>query len=291
VTFISVEAYIRINHLIIDIPSRQINEEGIQLYNPDQVGYWSKGSHKWVINAQGWPGLIPKKMDSLVTLIGDSHIENLMNPVECNLASILNEKEMPYNFFSAGRSGVTLIEALEISNYLNSKYRPLKQFIFVKESDFDESILQIKVRNDATQVDLRKEIIVKGVLKSPKLKKIIYSIKTLYYLRNSLNRSKSNDINENKDYVETIKEDNSDLHNQLLQFISKNYKTQDITFFLHPEINKSFEKLFSDNNLNFYKFTAKDTLKWRSSPNDEAHWSCFGFNQAADQIVTNKFVN
>lgn len=288
---ISIEIYIRVNHLNIDVPSRQITKEGIQLYNPDQKGYWANATHQWIINKEGWPGELPSGMDSLVTLIGDSHIENFMNPVECNLASILNKKELGYHFFSAGRSGVSLIEALEISNYLKRKYHPLKQFIFVKESDFKESIQELGKNPDMTQISLTDQKIINGQLKSPGLKMIVYNIKTLYYFRNSFSQIGASPKENGTKSVQgkSALGKNIKQYGKLLDFISKNYKTDQITFFLHPETNPAIEKLFAEHHLDYYKFIADDTLKWRSSAKDEAHWSCYGFDEAAKQIKKVKF--
>jgi hypothetical protein len=293
IALLSVELYIRVNHLNIDVPSRQINKEGIQLYKPNQTGYWANATHQWKINREGWPGELPSNMDSLVTLIGDSHIENFMNTIECNLASILNKEKLGYHFFSAGRSGVSLIEALEISNYLKRKYHPVQQFIFVKESDLDESIEEFGKKSDITQINLTNHTIINGELKSPGLKMIVYNIKTLYYFRNSFSQIGSASKEGEAKSVEKESGINKNLaqYNQLLSFISKNYKTDEITFFLHPETNGAIEKLFAANHLNYYKFRADDSLKWRSSPNDEAHWSYYGFLEAAKQIKKIKFKN
>jgi hypothetical protein len=39
VALIAIEGYIRVNHLTNDIPRREINEDGIQLYKPNQSGF------------------------------------------------------------------------------------------------------------------------------------------------------------------------------------------------------------------------------------------------------------
>jgi len=288
VAFISVETFIRVKHLNIDVPTRQINEEGIQLYNPNQNGYWSNASHSWQINEEGWPGKLPHSRDSLITLIGDSHIENFMNPIECNLETILNEKKIRYNFFAAGRSGVSLIEALEISDYLK-KYKPVKQFIFVKEGDLKESIQELGIKEDITQLSLKNKIIINGQLKSPGLKKIVYNIKTLYYYKNSLvgirpgSSPKSKLTNSKEKHI--LNETDKIYYHQLLKYVFENYNTSEITFFLHPETTKSVEDIFKNNNLNYYKFITASPKKWRNSPQDESHWSCYGHQQAAIQVA------
>lgn len=290
VAFLSVEVYIRVNHLTIDVPQRQINEHGIQLYNPSQEGFWANGSHTWEINQEGWPGKLPVKMDSLITLIGDSHIENFMNPPNCNLGNILNAKRLHYNFFPAGRSGVSLIEAMEISKFLADTYKPVKQFVFVKESDLKESIQELGISSDITQFNLTNKVLVNGELKSPGLKKIFYNIKTLYFFRNVFASIKpGSQMAPKEKYKEvrtTLSETDSKYYNELLKYINEKYNANEITFFLHPETIKPIEDLFIKHHLKYYKFKAGDNLKWRSSPTDEAHWSCYGNEQAAEQIVT-----
>ena len=91
------EIYIRLNHLSIDIPRRTIDEYGVQKYLPLQNGYWSNGTHRWQINKEGWAGELPPSFDNLITLIGDSHIENFMNPDSCHLGAILNKSNLKYN--------------------------------------------------------------------------------------------------------------------------------------------------------------------------------------------------
>lgn len=287
---VSVEIYIRINHLTIDIPQRTINDKGIQAYKPNQTGYWFKGAHTWQINEEGWPGKLPQSMSHLITLIGDSHIENFMNPNDCNLGTILNNNELKYNFLEAGRSGATFIEYLEMSKYLYSKYNPELQFVFVKESDFSESLIHKGRKQDVTQVNLKKGKIIKGELKNPILKKFVYNIKTLYYFRSAINVDILRLPFRKDNQTKSIKEDSvrEDAH-KLLEFVASNYDTKNIVFFLHPETREGIVDIFGQFNLQHYKFNSEDSLKWRSSKNDVAHWSCFGFQQAAKQIMN--FIN
>lgn len=100
------ECVIRLTHMTIDIPFRTINSHGIQLYIPNQTGYWRGGTHSWTINSDGWPGILPAKSEDLITIIGDSHIENFMNPDSCHLAPLLQKQFPNENFYEAGRSGL-----------------------------------------------------------------------------------------------------------------------------------------------------------------------------------------
>lgn len=285
-SLVSVEAYIRVNHLTIDIPERMINKEGIQAYIPNQTGYWINGSHKWKINSEGWPGNLPESMDNLITLIGDSHIENFMNPEDCHLGSLLNSYNLNYNYFEAGRSGATFIEYLQIAKFLQSKYKPKSQFIFVKESDFSESLVQARRRPDVTQLDIENGNIINGTLKNPTLKKILYNIKTLYFFRSTFTQVGPRlDFGKNNRGV-TEKEDRTlEDAQSLMEFIQINYDTENLVFYLHPETRVEIVSLFENYKFKYYKFDAKNNLKWRNSSLDQAHWSCYGFQQAAKQII------
>src|SRR5690606_35579075 len=124
---------------------------GVQKYLPNQEGYWKGGNHQWIINDYGWPGELPTKYDNLINIIGDSFIENFMNPNECHQSVFLKKLMPDYNFFEAARSGVSLIEAMEISKQIDS-LNPKMTLIYVNENDFYESILNIKKLNDITQI-------------------------------------------------------------------------------------------------------------------------------------------
>jgi len=148
------ELIIRVNHVMSDIPQREINEFGIQKYIPNQLGYWKGGEHQWLINRLGWPGQLPKSYNNLVTIIGDSFIENFMNPNECHQSVLLKQKVDDFNFIEAGRSGVSFIEAMEISKQLDS-LNPEYHLIYVSKQDFIESVADIEPLNDITQVNLK----------------------------------------------------------------------------------------------------------------------------------------
>lgn len=278
------EIYIRLNHLSIDIPRRTIDEYGVQKYLPLQNGYWSNGTHRWQINKEGWAGELPPSFDNLITLIGDSHIENFMNPDSCHLGAILNKSNLKYNFFEAGRSGVTFIEAFEIAKSLKKKFNPNMQFLFMKNSDFRESIVQLNKMSDVTQIDIDKNIVIKGELKSPFLKTILYNFKTLYYFRNSFNKGKEKNPVKNK---KSNFENNNEkiLFDRLMAYINKNYDTKNVVIFLHPDTDEYYKFLFRKYNIKFYQFRKKGDNDWGYNQNDLAHWNCNGFHQASKQII------
>ena len=107
-------------HSVTDLPQRTIDEYGIQKYYANQSGYWKGGEHKWMFNELGWPGELPEDYDNLITVIGDSFIENFMNPNECHQSKLLKKGLNNHNFIEAARSGVSFIEAMEISKQFDS---------------------------------------------------------------------------------------------------------------------------------------------------------------------------
>ena len=114
------EIVVRMTHSVIDVPQRMIDDYGTQKYIPFQNGTWKHGSHNWKVNKLGWVGELPASYDNLITLIGDSYIENFMNPDSCRQAKYLKKIMPEYNYLEMARAGVSLIEALEISRKSDS---------------------------------------------------------------------------------------------------------------------------------------------------------------------------
>ncbi|RYE52322.1 MAG: hypothetical protein EOP48_16745 [Sphingobacteriales bacterium] len=176
------EIIIRFYKLVPDIPKLYVDKTGIQRYIPGQTGYYTKAKTKWVVNKYGWLGTTDTSEDTIITIIGDSYIENIMNPISCNQGNKLKSQFKDYSFFEAGRSGVTFIEAMQISKLLDSTIQPKLHLIYVSTSDFPESSALNKRYTDRVQIDLNTNTIYNGNLKSPGIKKILYNIKLLYYL-------------------------------------------------------------------------------------------------------------
>ena len=86
--FISSEIVIRAFNLVSDIPQRVVDDSGIQKYLPGQTGQYD-GLH-WETNEYGWIGVAETEGD-VITIIGDSYIENLMNPLKYNQGVLLKK--------------------------------------------------------------------------------------------------------------------------------------------------------------------------------------------------------
>jgi len=107
-SFIS-EVFIRIFRLVPDIPALYVDKFGIQRYKQNQSGYYTKSKSKWHVNKFGWLGVSETDKDTIISIIGDSYVENIMNPIECNQGNKLKSFFPNYSFFEAGRSGITFI--------------------------------------------------------------------------------------------------------------------------------------------------------------------------------------
>ncbi|MEM9075502.1 MAG: hypothetical protein AAGC43_00620 [Bacteroidota bacterium] len=276
------EIIARFFFLTSSIPERRIDEFGIQRYIPNQEGYSKGGTHKWYINSKGWPGKLPENYDNLITIIGDSFIENFMNPDSCHQMNFLKELAPEFNFTEASRSGVSFIEALEISKQLDS-LKPKVHLIYINETDFEESIVQINSLTDITQLDLKKNKIVYGKMKAPGVKKILYNWKFIFYLYRRFQSSfklpkptKSTEITQNSftnhfDYFE-----------DLIDYCRKNYNLKKVVIVLRPDTDKQFSAFLQRQDLNVIQLDDSRDADW--SFEHDHHWTCYGHQKAAEQV-------
>ncbi|SDH58004.1 hypothetical protein [Winogradskyella thalassocola] len=278
------EIVVRLTHVNSDIPYRTIDDMGIQKYYPNQEGYWKGGDHKWMVNSLGWPGELPDNYDNLITIIGDSFIENFMNPNDCHQSAYLKREIPNYNFLEASRSGVTLIESMEISKQTDT-LNPIATLIHTGNGDIYESIKEIKSLNDITQLNTKDEVIIHGKMKSPGLKKVLYSWKLLYYLYNRfpLNFKNESIADSKKDKTEKSKfEINETRIRVLLNYIKNNYKIENKIFVFKPNSDDNIINLFKSMG---FKTIILDSSKDKSwSFEHDPHWTCYGHERAAAQV-------
>lgn len=282
------EVIVRLTHATADIPQRTIDEYGIQKYFPNQEGYWKGGNHQWMINNQGWPGELPKSYDNLITIIGDSYIENFINPNKCHQSFFLKTLMPKYNFFEAGRSGVSLIEAMEISKQIDS-LNPELTLIYVNDNDFYESIQNKKILTDITQVNLTNDSIIYGKMKSPGLKNILYSWKLLYYFYNRFPLSSRSEKEEAPVKHNRFKDSNVSLHNQdiinLVNYITKNYYINSKIFVFHPNSSKEIIDICKNNGFKVIVLDSSNDKTWTFDY--DSHWTCYGHQKVAEQVQSN----
>ena len=277
------EIIARIFVLTTEVPNREIDEYGIQRYIPNQKGYYKGGDHTWQVNENGWVGPLPKSENNLITIIGDSFIENFMNPDECHQMAYLKEKIPSYNFTEAARSGVTLVEAFEISKQFYDK-KPELQIIYLDDSDLKQSLVDIGRVGDVTQLSLKENKLVYGVMRSPGLKKIIYNLKFPFYLyrrfSGSLTKKKPATTTEVK---ENIEKDYAIEYKALLEYIKYNYNTANTLLVLKPHTKKSVVDLLQNLGFNILLLSDKGDKNW--SFEYDHHWTCYGHERASSQVA------
>jgi hypothetical protein len=285
-SIIAGEVIIRSNHLTSDLPNRIIDEYGIQKYYPNQKGYWLGGNHKWKINKLGWPGDLPNSYDNLITIIGDSYIENFMSPNRCHQSILLKEKMIDYNFLEAGRSGVSFIESMEIIQQMNS-FKPIHTLIYVNEGDFIESVRRIQELSDITQVDLESGNIVNGKMKSTGLKKILYAWKLMYYFYNRfpLNISQNKVLTKGQDNLLNYNRNDLKFKNQifeLIDYVKENYPIINTTLIFHPDTNTIIVDQCKNVGFNVIILNSDNDKSWKFE--HDSHWTCYGHKQVAEQV-------
>lgn len=282
------EIIVRVTHSVTDLPQRKIDEYGIQKYYPNQSGYWKGGNHKWTVNKLGWPGELPMEYNNLITIIGDSYIENFMNPNECHQSKLLKKQLEKYNFIEAGRSGVSFIESLEISKQFDS-LTPVLNLIYVNNNDFYESISSIRPLTDITQLNIEKGEIVYGQMKSPGFKKILYNWKLLYYFYNRfpLNFSKTQIKTKiKKESVKNAFNFETELKG-LISYAKLNYDITDKILVFHPKSQFEIIELCKKAGFKVMLLSSeKDDKSW--SFEHDSHWTCYGHSQVAKQVT--KFI-
>lgn len=279
------EITVRLKNAVNDIPQRQIDEFGIQKYYPNQKGFWRGGTHAWHVNELGWPGVLPKNFDNLITIIGDSFIENFMNPTECHQSAYLGKMLPNYNFLEAGRSGVSFIEAMEITTQLK-KYEPITNLIYVNDGDFYQSLVEVAPADDITQFSLKSDSIVFGKMKSPILKKILYNWKFAYFLYNKKdviqNLFKKKSTVSFKDKMKSNLHENNAKVFDLINYTKKNYDLSKMTLVFQPNSNKDIIEKCRSVGFEIIILNSDNDESW-SFENDH-HWTCYGHKRAAQQI-------
>jgi len=280
-TIISGELIVRVFKLTSDIPHREIDEiTGIQRYKKNQSGYYINNNEKWKVNEYGWLG-ISNVEKTIISLIGDSFIENIMNPNKCNQGYILQSQFANYSFFEAARSGVNFIESLEISKDLNKKIIPEINIIYVQEEDIKSSLISNGLKPDLLQLDLKNKKIIKAKLKYPILKKILYSFKLGYYMYLNFPLLIQNDE------IISVKEENNEFnkkeYSNFFKYCSENYDLSNIIIIFHPNTSKTIIKMAIDNKFNVYELI-KEKESWIIG-NKDNHWSCYGHSQVASQVA------
>ncbi|TDS13445.1 hypothetical protein DFQ03_2737 [Maribacter caenipelagi] len=279
------EVICRLAYVTSDIPSRIIDSNSIQKYNPNQKGHWTGGTHTWIINEDGWPGHLPKSKENLITIIGDSYIENFMNPDSCHQSNFLDKFSPSFNYYEASRSGISFIGAMEIAASLDS-LNPIHQLIYVHDADFTESSSIIHKMGDITQFNSKTNSIIPGKLNSPLVKKFLYNWKFIYYLYINYSFTKKENTTTKpevqvSDKPKLTEEQITEL-TKLLTYSKNNYDHKNITLVFRPNADPKIITILKD--LNFNMLLLKDNKQKEWSFKHDPHWTCIGHEEAAKQI-------
>ncbi|WP_439582743.1 hypothetical protein [Dyadobacter bucti] len=274
------ELLLRVLHLTNDVPLRTIGKDNIQKYVPVQHGYWNRGGHQWQINKLGWAGRLPKQYHNLITIIGDSYIENFMNPDDCHQGVLLKELLPEHNFLEAGRSGVSFIEAMEIAKSIDS-LNPVVHLLYMNSSDFTESIKSVKPMTDIAQLDLKTGKIVPGEMKFAFAKRVLYSCKFAYYLFNRFSQPKptrnTGVPKRNLDFGKIEME-----LKQLFHFTSVNYDVGNKVLVFHPGTDNLIIELARDTGFKVIVLNSSKEKSWTFEY--DPHWNCYGNERVASQV-------
>ncbi|MCF0050569.1 hypothetical protein LXM25_10895 [Dyadobacter sp. LJ53] len=280
--FVLGEIVVRVWHLTSEVPKRFLDASKIQRYIPKQQGYWKGGNHNWATNELGWTGTMPGSYENLVTIIGDSFIENFMNPADCHQDLLLKARVPEMNFVEAARSGVSFIEAMEIANSMDS-LKPQLHLIYVNPTDFTESVREIQVHSDITQVDLTNQKVVAGIMKSARLKTMLYNAKFAYYLfqRFPLTDIKLN-VNAHAPAKTVPQPDHSRYMKLLMQFVKEKYNVENKIIVFHPKVPDELKAEVQAAGFKTISLDSENQGEWTFVY--DRHWTCYGHKQAADQV-------
>ena len=281
ISLIIIEVAVRVFSLTNDVPHRKKDKFNLQVFIENQKGI--SNGHNWKTNEYGFLGHSDLNGGNQLLVIGDSFIENIMNPFNCRQSQLFRNKG--FKVFEIGRSGITFIEGLEFYKSYKPIVKPRKTFFFINNSDFIESIKEINSYNDRCQIELKTKKIFKGEIRYKNLKKILYNYKTLYYLYIKFLKS-TNKLrqNFNNNIQSTDKQINKNMVEKLIKFSTQNYNLDEIVFVFRK--SNFFKKEFKENNLEFLELEIHGD---KFIFTNDSHWNCIGHQYANEKII--KYLN
>lgn len=289
--YLFAEIIARILHISTDAPRMYQNSNNIIRYYPNQEGYWEGATHKWYINKFGFPGRnLPKSYDNLITIIGPSVISNFMNPDSCRQMEILKKINPKNNYLELSRPGSNLLDYFDFINEIDT-LNPRLNLMYVLDKSFYKSIKKNSISN-GTQLDLKTFKVSHSKYIESVFKNVLYNFKFAYYLyRKNLhifNRrislfSSLFKISKPKKrgFKENFKKEDIEDISILLDFVKKNYQTDNVVMIFNDRNSKQI--------YNLVKSKGFQTLRFDSQNDDwtlegDSHWSCYGHHQAAKQV-------
>lgn len=288
--FLFTEIIARIFHISTDAPKTFKNSNGNINYYPNQEGYWDGGRHKWYINKLGYPGgNIPKNFNNLVLLVGDSYIQNFMNPDSCRQREYLSKLQPNYNFLESSMAGINLLGYFEYSKPLDG-LNPVYKIIYVNSADFLNNVTR-KRSDNGYKVNLKSNKIYYPKYRGSSLKDIIYNFKFIYYLYRK-NIQLFNRLNGGKELSESnkiINRNASELSSEnltqisdLLDFIIQNYNCSNVVFVFHPDSNKDLINLSRSKGFITLELIKDKNVNWKTK--NDGHWNCLAHQEIAKQV-------
>lgn len=275
------ETVVRLFNMTIDVPRMYMGSDHLIKFEPNQTGNYVNGEHQWVINKYGNFGYEPPALKSLVTVIGDSFISNMMNPPECHQANFLAQLNPDYNFYPTSRDGASFIEYMEMKRSLQHLKR-VTNLLYVHHSDFLESIADLQRKPLTVQVALEKDSVIYARLSSNPLKNALRNFKLGYYMyRNFLIRANTSSISTNNSYKDK-KSINYNAISALLDYVKTHYRIDDIILVFSPTTDQKVIELTKRKGFKTLALKAKDYSTWKLK--HDSHWSCTGHQKAAIQV-------
>lgn len=284
--FVFAELAVRIFHLSIDAPKTYKNKNGNVNYYPNQEGYWDGGRHKWYINKLGYPGKqLPESFDNLVFIIGDSYIQNFMNPDSCRQKVYLRQLLPDKNFLEISQDGTNFLGYFEFSKPLDS-LKPMLKIIYVNNKDFLGNIRNNENNKGNYQVDIETGKIFYPAYRGSKLKDFIYNFKFFYYLY----RKNIKLFNPVEVEVNTAS-DNSKIRldidynelESLTVFIKNNYDTKNVILVFHPNSDPHLIAFLKNADFNVMEIQKPEHENWKTAK--DGHWNPEAHKKIAKQIA------
>jgi len=289
--FLFVEIIARIFHISTDAGKTFKNINGNVNYYPNQEGYRDGGEIKWYINELGYPGKnLPKSYENLVLLIGDSYIQNFMNPDSCRQREYLSRLDPKYNFMNVSMAGINLLGEFEYAKPLDSLGSILK-IIYVSNNDFLSNIKNKSRFKGSYQVDLETGKIQYPYYKGSKFKDFAYNFKFIYYLyRKNIDLFTSKKmIDDVTNPMEIGRKKDKIFDNEfkeiskLLDFIKETYEWENVLFVFHPYSNMKLIDLTKEKGFRVMKIFKNEKENWKTK--NHGHWNCEAHENIANQVL------
>ncbi len=281
--FIIGEIVIRLGDFQIDVPIVYLAQDGLIKYEPNQRGNFTNGE-KWFVNSYGEINYEPPSLDSLITVIGDSYIESLMNPASCNQAKLLKDLKPEFNFYPSSRSWSSVLEMLEKASLLE-KYNPLKQLLYVECIDFEESIASNHLNPLTVNISLETEKLYFPTINKSKYKEFLHNFKFPFYIyRHFIDSKNQFQVQKNSNVEQVALVDYIKIE-KLIQLILKKYNTNKLIFVFKPQADQKLISILRKYNFSIIELKTNYYKSWQLKY--DCHWSCYGHQEAAKQVIKN----